>query len=73
MTRRAPRRPAPPSVRLHPDVPWVDPKEVALPLWRRVLAAVELGVFVVVLGVMLTIGIGVALVLAFFALELLVG
>lgn len=73
MTRRAPRRPAPPSVRLYPDVPWVAPEEVALPWWRRVLSAIELGIMVVVLGVLLTIGIGVTLILAFFALELLVG
>ena len=72
-SRRAPRTPAPPSVRLHPPVEWVDPEELQLPLWRRILSAVELGLLILVLGVLLTVAIGISLVLAFFLLEFLVG
>lgn len=73
LSRRAPRRPAPPSVRLHEPVPWVDPAELALPLWRRVLSAVELGLLIVALGVALTVTAGLTLLGGFFLLELLVG
>ena len=72
-SRRAPHRPAPPSERLHPPVEWTTPDELALPLWRRMLSLVELGVFVVVLGVLLTVGIGATLVMAFFLLDFLIG
>jgi hypothetical protein len=72
-SRRAPRRPAPPSERLHPPVEWTTPEALALPWWRRTLSLVDLGILVVVLGVLLTIAIGITLLLAFFLLDYLVG
>lgn len=71
--RRRRRRPAPPSVRLHPDVAWTDPSEVAPSIGRRIVSAVELVLLVTVLGVLLTAGIGVTLLMAFFAIDFLVG
>jgi hypothetical protein len=70
---RAERRPAPPSVRLYDDVDWAEPHDVAVPLWRRVLSAVELVLMVVLLGVAITIATGVVLVVAFFLLDMVVG
>jgi hypothetical protein len=70
---RAERRPAPPSVRLYDDVEWAEPHDVAVPLWRRVLSAVELVVLVLLLGAALTVATGVVLVVAFFLLDMLVG
>lgn len=72
-SRRASRRPAPPSVRLYDEVEWTEPAAVSLPLWRRVLSGVELAILVVVLGIALTIATGVVLVVAFFLLDMLVG
>lgn len=68
------RRPAPlpPSVRVYPEVPWVDPSQTAPPWWRRVLSAAELLVLVLVLGVVLTLAIGVVFVASFFAFDLLI-
>lgn len=59
-------------MRLYDDVPWTDPAEVAVPLWRRLLSLVELSVLVVVLGVALTIGIGIMLVVMFFLVDMVV-
>lgn len=70
--RRRALRPAPPSVRVYDEVEWADPAEVAVPLWRRLLSAIELTVLVVVLGVALTITIGIGLVVLFFLLDMLV-
>lgn len=72
MFRRRGLRPAPPSVRLYDDVEWTDPAELAIPLWRRVLSGVELSILVVVLGVALTVGIGIMLIVAFFLVDTLV-
>lgn len=68
------RRPAPlpPSERVYPDVPWVNPSDVVPPMWRRVLSAVELVVLVLILGVVLTIAIGLVALASFFAFDLLI-
>lgn len=71
MIRRRPR-PLPPSVRAYPEVPWVEPTELAPPLWRRVLSVVELGLLIVVLGVALTIAVGIVLLATFFLLDYLI-
>lgn len=73
LSRRASRRPAPPSVRIADPVPWGDPDDVAVPLWRKVLSAVELGLLIVVLGVLLTVAFGLALLGLFFLLDWIVG
>ena len=70
---RDPRRPAPPSVPLYEDVAWSEPHEVALPLWRKVLSGAELVALVALLGVALTLAVGVVLVVAFFLVDMLVG
>ena len=69
--RRRPR-PLPPSERVYPDVAWVDPAEVAPPMWRRALSATELVVMVAILGVALTIAVGLVLLASFFALDYLI-
>jgi len=73
MVRQRRRRPAPPSVRLHADVPWTDPAEVAPSVGRRIASTIELLLLIAVLGVLLTAGIGVMLLMAFFAVDFLVG
>ena len=66
------RRALPPSVRVQPDVPWVDPDEVATPLWRRALSVSELGVMILALGVVLAVAFGALLLAAFFLIDYLI-
>ncbi|QGG93983.1 hypothetical protein [Actinomarinicola tropica] len=72
ISRRASRQPAPPSVRIVDPVPWVDPEDVAVPLWRKVLSAIELGLLLVVLGILLTVAFGISLLGLFFLLDWIV-
>lgn len=64
--------PLPPSERIYPDVPWVDPAAVAAPWWRRALSAVELTALVVILGLLLTLVVGLVLLTSFFLFDYLI-
>ncbi len=64
--------PLPPSERIYPDVPWVEPAAVATPWWRRALSAVELTVLVIILGLVLTLAVGVTLLGSFFLFDYLI-
>lgn len=60
-------------MRLYEDVPWNEPYEVAVPTWRKILSGLELGVFILFLGVALTVAIGAFLVLLYFLLDMIIG
>jgi hypothetical protein len=65
-------RPLPHSVPAHDPVPWLEPAETAPPAWRRLLSGAELGVLVVILGVVVAISVGLVLLGAFFLLDFLI-
>lgn len=66
-------KPAPPSVRVRSDVPWQDPADVR-PTWiQRGASGVMLLVLVIILGIILTIGIGIVLIMAFFLADYIIG
>ena len=65
-------RPLPPSVPLYDEVPWVEPRELAPPWWRRLASIVALAVMVVVLGVLMALAIGLVLGGGFFLLDYLI-
>lgn len=59
-------------MRIADPVPWVDPDQVKPPLWRKILSAIELGVLVTILGVVLTAAFGVGLLGLFFLMDWIV-
>lgn len=65
-------KPLPPSVRVHPDIPWVDPAELAPPWWRRIASAIGLTAMSAVLGVLLAILTGLILLGSFLLLDYLI-
>lgn len=71
LLRRGPE-PLPPSEPAHPEVPWVEPSEVAPPLWRRVLSVIELTILVGILGVLTAVAIGAFLAGSFLFVDYLI-
>jgi hypothetical protein len=65
-------KPLPESVSAHPPIAWVEPSQTAPPIWRRLLSVIELGVLVLILGVVLAAAIGIVLVGAFFLVDLII-
>ncbi|MFA5566532.1 MAG: hypothetical protein WC184_10960 [Acidimicrobiia bacterium] len=71
-SNKAPK-PAPPSVRVRKEVPWEDPDAVR-PTWlQRGASGVMLLILVVILGIMLTVAIGILLIMAFFLADYIIG